>query len=345
MKAGLRRESLKKAGILFLSLVLFGLCSLLIYMTRTAELEAQGEAAGNQEGSEQTLDSQEDGGYRTIAVFGMDEESGGETGNQLAMQMICSVNRADGRVRMLSIYQDSFLQLNNGGTYGKIGEAWLQDGMPGSIRIISGNMDLSIDDYLLFSWTDLAGMIDLLGGIELELTKEEADAVNERTAWAEEAGGLSAETLARTGRFWANGAQTAAYLYLTDSEPQRILRQQKVLEQVIKQAKQLDSQTLLQTAEDILPRIETSISQEELLEMVRNLENYQIDQMGSFPFSYAEADMGQRGMCRIPNTLESNVSELYEFLYGIENYECSRAVKEISAAIIQEAIVNGGDSF
>ena len=67
-------------------------------------------------------------GYWNIAVFGVDSRDG-NTKNALAdVQMICSIDRATGEIRLVSVYRDTYLKINSEGTYHKINEAYFKGG-------------------------------------------------------------------------------------------------------------------------------------------------------------------------------------------------------------------------
>ena len=63
---------------------------------------------------------------------------------------------------------------------------------------------------------------------------------------------------------------------------------------------------------------------------------YHIGDTMGFPAARGEASIPKKGACVIPQTLESNVVALHQFLYGEENYAPSKAVKEISAKIASD---------
>ena len=67
-------------------------------------------------------------GYWNIAVFGVDSRDG-NTKNALAdVQMICSIDRSTGEIRLVSVYRDTYLKINSEGTYHKINEAYFKGG-------------------------------------------------------------------------------------------------------------------------------------------------------------------------------------------------------------------------
>ena len=63
-------------------------------------------------------------GIWNIAVFGVDSRDG-NTKNALAdVQMICSIDRSTGEIKLVSVYRDTYLKINSEGTYHKINEAY-----------------------------------------------------------------------------------------------------------------------------------------------------------------------------------------------------------------------------
>ena len=67
-------------------------------------------------------------GHWTVAVFGLDSRDG-NTDNALAdVQMICSIDRATGEIKLVSVYRDTYLKIDSEGTYHKINEAYFKGG-------------------------------------------------------------------------------------------------------------------------------------------------------------------------------------------------------------------------
>ena len=65
-------------------------------------------------------------GTWTVAVFGVDSRDGSVEKNALAdVQMICTVDRATGDIKLVSVYRDTYLKINSEGTYHKINDCLL----------------------------------------------------------------------------------------------------------------------------------------------------------------------------------------------------------------------------
>ena len=112
-------------------------------------------------------------GYWNIAVFGVDSRDG-NTKNALAdVQMICSIDRSTGEIRLVSVYRDTYLKINSEGSYHKINEAYFKGGHKQAVSALEENLDIKIDDYATFNWKSVAEAINILGGIDLEITPAE----------------------------------------------------------------------------------------------------------------------------------------------------------------------------
>lgn len=343
---------LKKAGLICLSTILFALCSVLIYITKITGSIQRLEAdpgipvmtanANLDEGTQEKLE-----GYWTVALFGVDSrdtfEASANSGTHADAQILCSINRATGEIRLVSVYRDTYL-LNHlaSGSYGKANQAYFLQGAAGNAAVLGTNLDLTIDDYVAFNWKAVADAINLLGGVEITLTKVEAYYMNAFITETVSVTGVPSVHLDGPGLRHLDGVQAVAYmrLRLMDTDYKRTERQREVIGKVLEQAKRADLPTLLQVIDTVVPQIGVTLEADDLVEIAGNVGTYQISETTGFPFEREEANMGKRGACVIPNTLESNVEQLHRFLYDEEDYICSDRVKEISREIIKDAVKN-----
>ncbi len=89
-------------------------------------------------------------------------------------------------------------------------------------------------------------------------------------------------------------------------------------------------------AMSVLPQISTSININDILSLAKQIDRYHLGENTGFPFSRGEARIHKQS-CVIPLTLESNVAQLHQFLYGTENYTPSAAVRKISNQIASDS--------
>lgn len=276
-----------------------------------------------------------DDSYWTIAVFGVDSRDGNVGRGALSdVEMICSINKKTGEIRLVSVFRDSYLRIDQGDDYDKINEAYFKGGHKQATDALRDNLDLQIDDYATFNWKAVVDAINVLGGVDLEITDKEFAYINSFITETVNSTGVGSVHLEHSGMNHLDGVQAVAYarLRLMDTDFNRTERQRKVLGLAMEKAKNADFDTLKTLVGAVYPQISTSVGVDDLVGMARNSRKYYIGQTSGFPFSHQEMRVEGKS-CVIPTTLESNVIQLHGFLYDNTQYTPPATVKAISAHI------------
>ena len=92
--------------------------------------------------------------------------------------MIASINNDTKKVKLISVYRDTFLNVKEE-TYSKINSAYSYGGPTGAIAALNKNLNLDIVNYVSVDFGALVEAIDLLDGIELTLTDQEVQIMND----------------------------------------------------------------------------------------------------------------------------------------------------------------------
>ncbi|WP_125143165.1 LCP family protein [Clostridium transplantifaecale] len=278
-------------------------------------------------------------GYWTIAVFGVDSRNSSVgKGNNSDVNMVCNINMDTGEIKLVSIFRDTYLNVSDKNSYNKINAAYLQGGPEQAVKALNKNLDLDIDDYATFNWKAVADAINILGGIDVEISKAELYYINAFITETVKATGVYSVHLKKTGMNHLDGVQAVAYgrLRLMDTDYARTERQRKVITLAFEKFKKADWSTINNVIQTIYPQVSTSIQLSDLLSVARTLPKFHMGDTTGFPSSRGEAKMGKKGDCVIPQTLEKNVIELHKFLFGDENYVPTDTVKSISRKIISD---------
>ncbi len=276
-----------------------------------------------------------DDGYWTIAVYGLDSRDGRTGKGALAdVQMIAGINKKTGEIRLASVFRDTYLQINSDGDFNKINEAYFLGGYEQAVTAFEDNFDLKIDDCATFNWKAVADAINVLGGIDLEITDQEFAYINSFITETVESTGVGSVHLEHSGMNHLDGVQAVAYarLRLMDTDFKRTERQRKVIGLAMEKAKQADFKTLKSLIATVYPEIFTTIRVDDILWLVKNAKKYYIGQTSGFPFAHTEMKISKKS-CVVPTTLESNVVQLHAFLYDDMDYQPSDQVRYISARI------------
>lgn len=278
-----------------------------------------------------------DDGYWTIAVFGVDSRDGNTGKGALSdVEMLCSIHRKTGEIRLLSVFRDTYLRIDQKEDFDKINEAYFLGGPEQAIKALEDNLDLQIDDYATFNWKAVVDAINVLGGVDIDITDKEFAYINSFITETVNSTGVGSYQLEHSGMNHLDGVQAVAYarLRLMDTDFNRTERQRKVLGQAMEKAKNSDLKTLTTLIGTVYPKTKTSIGVDNLAGMAKNAKKYYISQTSGFPFSHQEIKIGKKA-CVVPTTLESNVIQLHSFLYNTENYVPSESLKSISTHIIE----------
>lgn len=284
-------------------------------------------------------------GYWTVAVFGVDSRNGDVgKGANADVQIIANVNMGTGDITLTSVYRDTYLNLGKGDRYSKSNAAYAEGGPEQAVAMLNKNLDLDIENYVTFNWKAVADVIDLLGGVDIDVSKAAFYYMN---AYIHETclkSGISAQNPAamyikNAGPQHLNGVQAVAYARLRymDSDFERTKRQREVISQCLDLAKKTDLATLTKIIDTVLPQVAFNIDTADIIELAKGISRYNIRESVGFPKDLKDQMMGKKGACVIPATLESNVVWLHSILFEDENYTVSDAVKRYSQKISDDS--------
>lgn len=282
-------------------------------------------------------------GYYTVAVFGVDSRDGNVGKGALSdVNIIARVDRASGEIKLVSIYRDTYAMISEDGDYHKFNEAYFRGGPEQAVWALEHNTDVKVDDYATFNWKAIVDAINILGGIDLEISDAEFKYINAYITETVNSTGVGSVQLEHAGMNHLDGVQAVAYARLRymDNDYVRTERQRKVVSLALEKAKQADFATLNNILVTVLPQISTSIGIDDLLPFARNIDKYYLGDTAGFPFDKQAADIGKLD-CVVPVTWESNDTALHEFLYPRTPYTPSALVHEISEHVISKSGLGG----
>lgn len=275
-------------------------------------------------------------GFKNIALFGTDNRAGETSGVRSDCIIVASINTNTKEVKMLSVYRDTMLQQADG-TYDKANSAYATGGAEAAINMLNKNLDLDITDYVTVNFLALADAVDLLGGIELDLTEEEVVHMNNYCVETSEITGKDYERIEPevAGTYQLNGVQAVSYArirYTAGGDFERTSRQRLVIEKLVEKAKSADLRTINKVIDAVFPEISTSFSSTEIIGLAADVFNYELGENSGFPFTpeTPESIPGYSGSYVVAAGLADNVRQAHEFLFGDEDYEPTEVVQGIS---------------
>lgn len=302
-----------------------------------------------------SIDSQESTltGYTTYALFGIDHRDkntalGGENSDTI---IIASVNNDTKDVKLVSVYRDTLLNLGND-TYSKANAAYAYGEAEQAITMLNTNLDLNISEYATVNFNALTTIIDDLGGLDMDMSYAEIVHMNNYCVETSEETGKDYTPIELPDRpddieavqyhYHLNGVQATSYCrirYTASLDMGRTERQRRVIQMIVSKAKSAGLGKIFKIMDDVFPMVTTSMTKDEILQLLPTLIGYSVDDTTGFPSSFKFANV--KGSIIVPTTLESNVIELHKFLYGDEAYTPSATVLANSEKILE---IVGGES-
>jgi cell envelope-related transcriptional attenuator len=277
-------------------------------------------------------------GYRNIAVFGVDSrDSSVGRGNRSDVIIICSIDQSNGEIKLVSVYRDTYLDVGKN-SFQKATHAYSYGGPARAVKMLNDSLDLNITDYITFNWKAVATAVNILGGVDIDITPAEFKYINSYITETVKGTGIGSVQLKAPGMQHLDGVQAVAYARLRymDTDYQRTERQRKVVELAFEKAKKADPKTLNDLLGNVLSMVATNLTWQDGLDVINDIGKYKLVDTQGFPFDKDDMTKGTKGFIVVPIDLESNVVKLHSYLFKDENYEASAKVKAYSERISED---------
>ena len=276
-------------------------------------------------------------GYRNIAIFGVDSRSSNlGRGNRSDCIIIASINNKTKEVKLASIYRDTYVQIQGHGL-DKINHAYSYGEAPLALGTLNTNLDMNIKEFVTVNFDSVAEAVDQLGGIKMTITDAEVKYINGYIEETSNVTGKDSNKITSAGTYNLNGVQAVAYgriRYTEGGDYKRTERMRDVIEAMLKKLQTKSIGEINSMLDSVLPKIYTNIDTGSIISEIPSIAKYKITDSIGWPYKTRGKTMTL--WYGIPITLESNVVQLHQELFGEENYKASDKVKSISTQIVNK---------
>ena len=297
-------------------------------------------------------------GTQVIALVGVDAR--GVEGSELAESMnsdtiiLCCIDHDKQEIRMVSIMRDTWMNMAKYADeyyeFDKANSAYNRGGPESMLSMLNTNLDFALTDYVTVNFKALADAIDVLGGLDIEMTNAECVHANNYNREVSEAQGVEYEAIPYDEDLGddysevrhVSGALATSYArirYGGGDDAKRTSRQRIVINLMVQKLKQNPTK-IPEILDKVMGNVSTSLTKNEILELGMHAVTYTMGTSYAYPFQlcYGENVVNALGEdVVIPVTLEFNVRELHEYLYPGLSYEPSAAVTEYSDYIARKS--------
>lgn len=275
-------------------------------------------------------------GYQTIVCFGVDSRDNTTLlrNTQGDVCIIITIDNETKEIRMASVYRDFLFEFATG-QFCKLTDAYARYGAEQVVAGLNRNLDLNITEFLVVNWTAVADVVDMLEGIDMEVSEAEATALNDYIY--ETMLGTGRETTQDTsneaGVKHFDGVHAVAYSrirYNVGNDFARTERQRKVIHTIMDGIKDLIRGLKLRRVLDIVElvslNIKTNMEKSMITSFVTNALSFSIVDSTGFPFTVGHDPAGSY-VCSA--SFVEDVAQLHSFLYRLEDYEPSDNIRRI----------------
>lgn len=203
-----------------------------------------------------------------VLVIGLDREADGHSRSDV--MIVVSINEETGRIALTSLLRDTYLTIP-GYPNNRLNAAYAFGGVSLLQKTIKQNFDIEIDRYITVDFEAFTTVINILGGIELELT--DMDCKNVFPGQNKPAGkyNLNAEE-ALTYTRWRKGSD----------DFDRTSRQRTVMLTVIRRMLGMSLSELTSVMEQTLPLVSTDLTEADCYSIL-----FHVVDLASYEFSSA----------------------------------------------------------
>ena len=184
--------------------------------------------------------------------------------------MIVSIDKAKNDVKLISVLRDSCVAIDGHGNQ-KITHAYAYGGAELAIKTLNQNFNMNITDYATINFYKLAEAIDILGGVDIDITEDERLELNN----IGDDDNPNFQYVEKSGMVHLTGEQASVYSRIRkrDSDNARVDRQKKVIECLIDKARNISPTKYADLVKAGMALCETSMSVPEVLSFAPMLSN------------------------------------------------------------------------
>lgn len=276
-------------------------------------------------------------GYRNIALLGVDtRDMNSLDGSRSDAIIIVSINEQTKNVNLISVYRDSYVDVQGHGLT-KVTHAYAYGGPELALNTLNRNLDLDISEFVTVNFEIVADVVDLVGGIDIDIDKSELSQMNKYIEDTSKNVGRKANKITSAGKQHLDGIQAVTYARIRKTaggDYKRTERMRTVLTEVFEKAKKMDAGKLNELANKVLPQVQTNIGLSEVISLIPTISSINISDSIGWPYEVKGITLDR--WYGVPTTLEANVVKLHRELFGQKDYTASDTVKTISQSIINK---------
>ena len=304
---------INKKIIVILLLIIFIPAGILTFMIKENQKK---EEIAKKEAKQEALKNEKS---MNIALFGLDRRSKEEKSRADSI-MVANINFETKTINLVSILRDTLVDIKGHGK-DKLNHSYAYGGPELSMETINSNFDLDINKYVSVDFFSLAKVIDIIGGVDIDLKDYEANQINQNLNEINSIEKLPKETdyIQGSGLKNLNGRQAVAYCRIRkegNGDYERTKRQRNVLKAILLKYEKLDSGKRFEVGMEMMSQVNTNIPINDIKDLQNKIlsdKDFTINQhMIPFEGSFETKIIDKKWV--IDANMKENIKKIHEYL-------------------------------
>lgn len=177
------------------------------------------------------------------------------------VMMLVSINKSEKKIKLVSFMRDSYTYMDQFDSYGKLNAACANGGAPYLVETIENDYKIEIDGYALVDFDSFKDVIDVIGGINVDVPKYIANYLNKNE--------LAKDKITAGEGVLLNGNQALNFCRVRysdkDGDVSRVARQRQVVNALIDKCVNASLSDINEVFDVILANVRTNIPKKDIL--------------------------------------------------------------------------------
>lgn len=247
------------------------------------------------------------GSSYNLLMIGTDHRNDSWNGNSDVM-ILTTIDAETEQITMTSFMRDLYAEIPGHGVQ-KLNYAFAVGGSEKLEETLESNYQIQIDNCAVVDFEAMAEIIDILGGVDMEILDSECETLNMYLLSMN----VPEYSINQGGTYHLNGYQAVAYMrirFVGNNDYQRTQRQRDVLKGVFAAVHDLDVKDMASLAKAVIPKVEHNISAMQMIKLMAALPDIAGYELEESRIPYDDLFYSQDGLL-VPD-FEATIERLHE---------------------------------
>jgi len=268
----------------------------------------------NKKEEDTKVEARHEEGVYNILLLGLDTTEGKRLSDTI---MIATLDTRNNAIKLTSVMRDILVTIP-GHNPNKLNTPYQTGGISLLYQVFEENFKIKLDGYVAIDYYALTDAVDALGGVELFISKDEAEFLN-TSNYIED---VPSRNLLPGQKQQVNGSQFVGYCRqrwtTADADFGRTKRQRYALNALYEKFRKSSLDKILDAMETVLPYVTTDVKLNEMISLATGAVKSGLGEIkqSRIPLNNAQTEAQYKGMSVLDIDFEANTKALHEFIFG-----------------------------